>query len=1148
MTSLLPPVVTEHLAEQAPTSRDIPLFVYLLADEVGLPAERGLPEGVRFISAGLVPAAMVSDSLALLEQAAAMWRGATGARLAGGETLALTRADTQIAYAWPIAPAHVVACPVTMTRELEARDGGQGGASQAGAIGASERATHGVIHIGINVTDTSRLISALAQASGLPAETFVVHRLPNVGSSADAHPDSTFDSQAQEASAADGAPFATRAKSAHDIPDRPGNIAAAVAALMCLLTTDRSITVQGWIFNADQQADADARRGVGTEGPHAIMQMSARLDKQGHIDTLQGLVSRRSDATNAGAASSATSAFDSHANSNADPQAASDSASLSAHPVYRIAQTRMEARDPYELIPSAAKTFARESFLDELSEQQGRDPIAFRLAHLDALHDAGARELIGTLADRAAWQGHRHPEDRNVSGGNRFPPGDASQSKPPKTFAQGRGFAFDTVGTPAAYSAWIVDIEVNRRSGEIDVRRVVAGQASGQPGARIGGLPADQIAASVAALIAPLSSTPALPGLNAQASADDSVDAEGRALSYDLRTRSIAKQRSDLAVRGEGTDAAAGLNGADSAAMPSADFMAPAAAAIANALFDATGIRFRAPPFTPERVREALAAQSLRGRRDIRADVAPKAEGEGVASIDQTVGGEINRSDVEDGLARSGSYSGSRGQQAKRRKASARSWLAMAGLGGVVGLAVSLWPARAPIEKIALPDLSTYSAETIERGRLVANTGDCAVCHTAAGGVVNAGGLGLDTPFGKVYSTNLTPDVDTGIGGWSYDAFARAMRQGISRDGRHLYPAFPYTAFAKISEADMTALYAYLMSQPAVSSTPPVTKLPFPFNQRGLMAGWNALYLKQGAYVPDTKQSAEWNRGAYLVEGLGHCSACHSPRNALGAERNGPAYMSGGTVDGWIAPSLTTGSRAPVQWTQAALYQYLSTGFSPEHGVAAGPMAPVVSGLSTLPVSDIHAIANYIASLNPVKPAASKQEGRDGVPATTALASVDTGESHELQHAQSGSNGSGLQMTPLVPASSQPLTESPARAAALDGDALKQGLDSGKRIFDAACAVCHAATGGVGNFGVRPLLSLNTSVSESAPDNLLRIIQDGIDAPATDALGYMPGFKDSLDDQQIADLTHYIRARFAPGQAAWTDVAARSAAVRNGAH
>ena len=170
------------------------------------------------------------------------------------------------------------------------------------------------------------------------------------------------------------------------------------------------------------------------------------------------------------------------------------------------------------------------------------------------------------------------------------------------------------------------------------------------------------------------------------------------------------------------------------------------------------------------------------------------------------------------------------------------------------------------------------------------------------------------------------------------------MREGISRDGTHLYPAFPYTAFAKLSEPDLLALYAYLMSQPPVKHVPPTTKLPFPLDQRRLVAGWNWLFHDARPFAPDPARSATWNRGKYLVDGAGHCGACHTPRNALGAEKGGLAYLSGGEAEGWVAPPLVASPASPVPWTEGALFDYLRTGFSAQHGVAAGPMAPVVAG------------------------------------------------------------------------------------------------------------------------------------------------------------------------------------------------------------
>ena len=260
---------------------------------------------------------------------------------------------------------------------------------------------------------------------------------------------------------------------------------------------------------------------------------------------------------------------------------------------------------------------------------------------------------------------------------------------------------------------------------------------------------------------------------------------------------------------------------------------------------------------------------------------------------------------------------------------------------GAVGTIASLvgWrPVIAPVNLSA----PVYSTETIERGRMLAAAGDCFVCHTAPGGTRGTGGRAMETPFGTVFTTNLTPDPETGLGNWSFSAFQRAMREGISRDGKHLYPAFHYTAFAKTSDDDLQALYAYLMSQPAVHAETPKAEMRFPFNLRPLMAGWNAINLDAQPYKTDTTQTPEWNRGAYLVQGLGHCGACHTPRDATGAEKTGQAFLSGAMIDGWEAPALTTLSKSAVPWDAEAFYAYLRHGHSPRHGSAGGPMSEVV--------------------------------------------------------------------------------------------------------------------------------------------------------------------------------------------------------------
>src|ERR1700731_4161493 len=206
--------------------------------------------------------------------------------------------------------------------------------------------------------------------------------------------------------------------------------------------------------------------------------------------------------------------------------------------------------------------------------------------------------------------------------------------------------------------------------------------------------------------------------------------------------------------------------------------------------------------------------------------------------------------------------------------------VAMLGLLGFFALA---WrPAIAPIDP---PAAASFPAELVAKGRALAGAGYCAVCHTRAGGEPLAGGYGLRTPFGTVISNNLTPDPETGIGRWSLEAFTRAMHEGVSRDGSHLFPPFPYDHFTKVSDDDVTALYAYLMTRPPVRTEAPANTIPFPLNVRLLQEGWKILFFRSGRYQPDPSQSAEWNRGAYLAEGLSHCGGCPTPRNLLEAEK-----------------------------------------------------------------------------------------------------------------------------------------------------------------------------------------------------------------------------------------------------------------------
>jgi nicotinate dehydrogenase subunit B len=387
-----------------------------------------------------------------------------------------------------------------------------------------------------------------------------------------------------------------------------------------------------------------------------------------------------------------------------------------------------------------------------------------------------------------------------------------------------------------------------------------------------------------------------------------------------------------------------------------------------------------------------------------------------------------------------------------------------------------------------------YSPSLLERGRQLAALGNCVACHTVEGGAPNAGGRPIATPFGTVYSTNLTPDAATGIGAWSFSAFQRAMREGISRDGRHLYPAFPYTAFTQAGDDDLQALYAHLMTQPAVANVVPQTQLAFPYNARPLMGLWNAVYLQPGPVAPVAGQTAQWNRGAQLVNGLGHCTACHTPRDARGGELARSAYLGGAVVDGWEAPPLGKGARGPVPWTEDALVQYLRTGHHAHHGMAGGTMAPVVQALAQADEADLRAMAHYLVALQP----------------------------------------------PAAPVDAQALvTAAATQPALLPGPA--------QRLFDGACGACHhdaGPDGGAPTLGLNQPLALNATLHSTRPDNLLRSIVEGIQRPAFPAIGHMPAFGQALDDRQLVELAGWMRQRFAPQQPPWGDLPAAVARVR----
>lgn len=315
----------------------------------------------------------------------------------------------------------------------------------------------------------------------------------------------------------------------------------------------------------------------------------------------------------------------------------------------------------------------------------------------------------------------------------------------------------------------------------------------------------------------------------------------------------------------------------------------------------------------------------------------------------------------------------------------------------------------------------------VQRGRYLARAGNCVSCHTSEGGQAFAGGLAFETPFGKLYSTNITPDDATGIGQWTEEQFGRALREGVRPNGDHLYPAFPYTAYTKMSDEDVAALYAYLKTLKPVVAEAKTNEMSFPFNQRWALGVWKALFFEEGRFTPDQSQSAQWNRGAYLVQGFGHCSACHSPRNFMGAESSSMALTGGeytdkvisGEVRTWAAPNLTNVSNGLESWPVEDLAKYLNTGrnsFTETHG----PMNEVIlNSTRHLSEADVLSMATYLKSL----PANAGDIGR---PASAEL--LHTGETMYNLHcgtchlpsglgSQSGDAGARLVGSPLVQAS-----------------------------------------------------------------------------------------------------------------------------------
>lgn len=414
----------------------------------------------------------------------------------------------------------------------------------------------------------------------------------------------------------------------------------------------------------------------------------------------------------------------------------------------------------------------------------------------------------------------------------------------------------------------------------------------------------------------------------------------------------------------------------------------------------------------------------------------------------------------------------------------------------IAGVAAGLLTWRSAIAAIEPPPHGSFDDQRVREGARLAAIGNCQGCHTTLEGAPFAGGVPLPTPFGTIYGSNITPDPDTGIGRWTVAAFARALREGVGRGGEHLYPAFPYDHFTRLTDDDVGSLYAYFMTREPVHSVPPANRLAFPLQFRPLLAGWKLLFFRAGNPT-DAAAAANTDRGAYLIDALGHCSACHSPRNRLGAERRGPPdAWSGGDAEDWYAPSLDARSPSPVPWTADTLEQYLRTGIAPEHAISAGPMQSVTHELAWAAPADVRAIAERVATMM-------------GAPSPTKQAIARASR----ERAAAGP----LATAPM----SAPAPASSGSDASVSRD--QAMLASGRAVYAGACAGCHDAGRGLSSNSALPL-PLAVAVHDPDPRSLIRIVRFGIVPSDGEARRFMPAFEGALDDAQLTALLAFLRA------------------------
>jgi mono/diheme cytochrome c family protein len=412
----------------------------------------------------------------------------------------------------------------------------------------------------------------------------------------------------------------------------------------------------------------------------------------------------------------------------------------------------------------------------------------------------------------------------------------------------------------------------------------------------------------------------------------------------------------------------------------------------------------------------------------------------------------------------------------------------------VVALIAGIWIIRGPGPldfadgaKVALADYrganptgvpaALAKASLVERGAYLARAADCVACHTTPGGKEYAGGLGFKLPFGTLYSTNITPDKETGIGNYSDQDFLNSVHRGIRRDGARLYPAMPFASYTYMTDADALAIKAYLFSLPPVRAAAPENTLTFPFNQRWAMNFWSALFNPDARFEPDTSKSPEWSRGAYLAEALAHCGECHTPRNLAFALNNRKKY-AGAVTAGWRAFNISSDKATGVGgWRDEDLVSYLSTGHADGHGTASGPMGEAVDhSLSQLAGEDIRAVVAYLRTV-------------------PAIASTD------------------------LPATLAP----PAPASHKDGGGTPD--PRGKMVFEGACVSCHGWTG---ESPLSPFATLTGAwaVNDPSATNVAQIVISGTRRRVPESAISMPAFGNAYSDAEIAAVANYVTARF----------------------